>query len=179
MITVLGLSPRIAKEEILRRHEYFGQYGKIMRIQVQGPPAGPPPEKLFVGQLPKRDPRTTPVAMGIDLGKEQDWTVVTVLNSEGEGLEGGVRVSSVVAGSKGSAILEGITSASLRCMSASFHPRAVRRERNSASAPASCAARAYLSSHSSCSRSVNTGTGFLITTGLRHTRQQRGGERQH
>ena len=40
---------------------------------------------LFVGQLPKRDPRTTPVAMGIDLGKEQDWTVVTVLNTEGEG----------------------------------------------------------------------------------------------
>jgi hypothetical protein len=26
---VMGLSPRIAKEEILRRHEYFGQYGKV------------------------------------------------------------------------------------------------------------------------------------------------------
>ena len=38
IVYVMGLSPRIAKEEILRRHEYFGQYGKIMRIQVS--PAG-------------------------------------------------------------------------------------------------------------------------------------------
>lgn len=34
IVYVMGLSPRIAKEEILRRHEYFGQYGKILRIQV-------------------------------------------------------------------------------------------------------------------------------------------------
>lgn len=34
LVYVMGLSPRIAKEEILRRHEYFGQYGKILRIQV-------------------------------------------------------------------------------------------------------------------------------------------------
>lgn len=38
IVYVMGLSPRIAKEEILRRYEYFGQYGKIMRIQVS--PAG-------------------------------------------------------------------------------------------------------------------------------------------
>eukprot|EP00325_Prymnesiales_sp_UTEX-LB-985_P026056 CAMPEP_0174728646 /NCGR_PEP_ID=MMETSP1094-20130205/52129_1 /TAXON_ID=156173 /ORGANISM="Chrysochromulina brevifilum, Strain UTEX LB 985" /LENGTH=827 /DNA_ID=CAMNT_0015930611 /DNA_START=112 /DNA_END=2595 /DNA_ORIENTATION=+ len=38
IVYVMGLSPRIAKEEILRRHDYFGQYGKIMRIQVS--PAG-------------------------------------------------------------------------------------------------------------------------------------------
>ncbi len=38
IVYVMGLSPRIAKEEILRRHEYFGQYGKILRIQVS--PAG-------------------------------------------------------------------------------------------------------------------------------------------
>ena len=31
IIDVMGLSPRIAKEEILRRHEYFGQYGKVRR----------------------------------------------------------------------------------------------------------------------------------------------------
>lgn len=36
LVYVMGLSPRIAKEEILRRHEYFGQYGKILRIQVNG-----------------------------------------------------------------------------------------------------------------------------------------------
>jgi hypothetical protein len=34
LVYVMGLSPRIAKEDILRRHEYFGQYGKILRIQV-------------------------------------------------------------------------------------------------------------------------------------------------
>jgi len=33
-VHVTGLSPRIAKEEILRRHEYFGQYGKIVRVAV-------------------------------------------------------------------------------------------------------------------------------------------------
>ena len=46
IVYVMGLSPRIAKEEILRRHEYFGQYGKIMRIQVSpagtAPTSGPP-----------------------------------------------------------------------------------------------------------------------------------------
>lgn len=36
LVYVMGLSPRIAKEDILRRHEYFGQYGKILRIQVNG-----------------------------------------------------------------------------------------------------------------------------------------------
>lgn len=38
IVYVMGLSPRIAKEEVLRRHDYFGQYGKILRIQVS--PAG-------------------------------------------------------------------------------------------------------------------------------------------
>ena len=36
VVHVIGLSPRIAKEDVLRRHEYFGQYGKILRVQVTG-----------------------------------------------------------------------------------------------------------------------------------------------
>ena len=40
-IHVAGLSPRIAKEEILRRHEYFGQYGKIQRVVVHPVAASP------------------------------------------------------------------------------------------------------------------------------------------
>lgn len=31
---VIGISPTIAKEEFLRRYEYFGQYGKILQITV-------------------------------------------------------------------------------------------------------------------------------------------------
>lgn len=36
LVFVTGLSPRIAKEEIMRRQEYFGQYGKILKV-VLGP----------------------------------------------------------------------------------------------------------------------------------------------
>jgi len=46
IIYVTGLSPRVAKEEIMRRNEYFGQYGKILKVQlnpassaVSGPPS--------------------------------------------------------------------------------------------------------------------------------------------
>jgi CCR4-NOT transcription complex subunit 4 len=31
---VIGISPSIAKDEILRRYEYFGQYGKINQITI-------------------------------------------------------------------------------------------------------------------------------------------------
>jgi len=39
---------------------------------------------LFVGSLPERSSAEAPVGLGIDLGKEQDWTVVTKINSLGE-----------------------------------------------------------------------------------------------
>jgi CCR4-NOT transcription complex subunit 4 len=31
---VIGISPNIAKEEVLRRFEYFGQYGKILNVTI-------------------------------------------------------------------------------------------------------------------------------------------------
>jgi CCR4-NOT transcription complex subunit 4 len=31
---VIGISPNIAKEDLMRRFEYFGQYGKIQSITV-------------------------------------------------------------------------------------------------------------------------------------------------
>ncbi|MBL4850211.1 MAG: terminase family protein [Planctomycetes bacterium] len=39
---------------------------------------------LFVGSLPERSLDEASVGLGIDLGKEQDWTVVTRINSLGE-----------------------------------------------------------------------------------------------
>ena len=39
---------------------------------------------LFVGSLPERKPIEALIGLGIDLGKEQDWTVVTKINSFGE-----------------------------------------------------------------------------------------------
>ena len=38
LVYVMGLSPRIAREEILRRHEYFGQYGKVLKIVITHTP---------------------------------------------------------------------------------------------------------------------------------------------
>lgn len=34
LVYVIGLPPRIANEEILRQHDYFGQYGKIIKVVV-------------------------------------------------------------------------------------------------------------------------------------------------
>lgn len=34
LVYVIGLSPRIAKEDTLRSHEYFGQYGNIIKLVV-------------------------------------------------------------------------------------------------------------------------------------------------
>ena len=34
LVYVIGLSPKIANEETLRSHEYFGQYGKIVKLVV-------------------------------------------------------------------------------------------------------------------------------------------------
>lgn len=48
LVYVIGLSPAIAKEEVLRRNEFFGQYGRIQKIVVNrshvhggGDPGGP------------------------------------------------------------------------------------------------------------------------------------------
>lgn len=34
LVYVIGLPPRLANEEILRQHDYFGQYGKIVKIVI-------------------------------------------------------------------------------------------------------------------------------------------------
>ncbi|CDI74130.1 hypothetical protein EPH_0031260 [Eimeria praecox] len=34
LVYVIGIPPSIAKKEILRRHEFFGQYGKVLQIVV-------------------------------------------------------------------------------------------------------------------------------------------------
>ena len=34
LVYVIGLSPDLASEELLKRREYFGQYGKIRKIAV-------------------------------------------------------------------------------------------------------------------------------------------------
>ena len=34
IVYVIGLSPQIAREEVLRRYEYFGQYGRITTITI-------------------------------------------------------------------------------------------------------------------------------------------------
>jgi RNA recognition motif-containing protein len=38
LVYVLGLPPKICSEEILRQHEYFGQYGKILKIVINRRP---------------------------------------------------------------------------------------------------------------------------------------------
>jgi CCR4-NOT transcription complex subunit 4 len=35
---VIGVAPSIAKEEVLKRYEYFGQYGKILQITIKDDP---------------------------------------------------------------------------------------------------------------------------------------------
>ncbi|CAH1763669.1 7353_t:CDS:10, partial [Entrophospora sp. SA101] len=55
LVYVIGISPKIANEEILRSHDYFGQYGKIAKIVVnrRNPPPsnvpGAPPPQPSVG----------------------------------------------------------------------------------------------------------------------------------
>jgi len=51
VISVTGLSPRIAKEEIMRRQEYFGQYGKIMRVMLNNVPSNTPGPPSFSCQI--------------------------------------------------------------------------------------------------------------------------------
>ena len=51
VISVTGLSPRIAKEEIMRRQEYFGQYGKIMRVVLNNTPSNTPGPPSFSCQI--------------------------------------------------------------------------------------------------------------------------------
>ncbi|KAG9285322.1 hypothetical protein G9A89_010797 [Geosiphon pyriformis] len=55
LVYVIGLSPKTATEEVLRSHDYFGQYGKIAKIVVnrRNPPVstvlGAPPPQPSVG----------------------------------------------------------------------------------------------------------------------------------
>ncbi|KAI9009772.1 RING/Ubox like zinc-binding domain-containing protein [Gaertneriomyces semiglobifer] len=49
LVYVLGLPSKIATEEILRSHEYFGQYGKIIRVVVNRKAHGHAP---VVSQVP-------------------------------------------------------------------------------------------------------------------------------
>jgi hypothetical protein len=51
VISVTGLSPRIAKEEIMRRQEYFGQYGKILRVLLNNVPSNTPGPPSFSCQI--------------------------------------------------------------------------------------------------------------------------------
>merc|ERR1719456_322898 len=37
LVCVIGLAPTLAKPEILRKHEYFGQYGKLKKVVVSRP----------------------------------------------------------------------------------------------------------------------------------------------
>ncbi|CAG8710231.1 11106_t:CDS:2, partial [Dentiscutata erythropus] len=65
LVYVIGLSPKIANEEILRSHDYFGQYGKIAKIVVnrRNPPAStvpstPPPQPsvgVYITYVRKED----------------------------------------------------------------------------------------------------------------------------
>ena len=34
ILYVIGVAPSIAKEEVLKKYEYFGQYGKILQITI-------------------------------------------------------------------------------------------------------------------------------------------------
>ena len=34
LVFVIGLSPRLAEPEILRKNEYFGKYGKIYKVVI-------------------------------------------------------------------------------------------------------------------------------------------------
>ena len=34
LVFVVGLSPRIADPDILRKHEYFGKFGKILKVVI-------------------------------------------------------------------------------------------------------------------------------------------------
>ena len=56
-VYVTGLSPRLAKEEIMRRQEYFGQYGRILRVALGPPPpsAGGPPSLSCTISYSSRD----------------------------------------------------------------------------------------------------------------------------
>ncbi|KAI9010696.1 RING/Ubox like zinc-binding domain-containing protein [Hyaloraphidium curvatum] len=54
LVYVIGLHPRLASEEILRQHEYFGQFGPIKKIVISrrasGPSgAGPTPSNQNLG----------------------------------------------------------------------------------------------------------------------------------
>lgn len=38
LVYVLGLPPKVCSEEILRQNDYFGQYGKILKIVINRRP---------------------------------------------------------------------------------------------------------------------------------------------
>jgi CCR4-NOT transcription complex subunit 4 len=39
LVFVVGLSPRLADQEILKKSEYFGKYGKILKIVINPTPS--------------------------------------------------------------------------------------------------------------------------------------------
>lgn len=43
LVYVVGLSPRVADPEILKKNEYFGRYGKIQKIVTSATPSLPAP----------------------------------------------------------------------------------------------------------------------------------------
>ena len=66
MVHVTGLSPRIAKEEILRRNEYFGQYGNILKVVLSGAPkvaSGPPTQSCSITYASRDEAEQAPDPM--------------------------------------------------------------------------------------------------------------------
>jgi hypothetical protein len=39
LVFVIGLSPRLADAEVLRKHEYFGKFGKILKVVINPSPS--------------------------------------------------------------------------------------------------------------------------------------------
>jgi len=39
LVFVIGLSPRLADAEVLKKHEYFGKFGKILKVVINPSPS--------------------------------------------------------------------------------------------------------------------------------------------
>lgn len=39
LVFVVGLSPRLADPEVLKKHEYFGRFGKILKVVINPSPS--------------------------------------------------------------------------------------------------------------------------------------------
>jgi CCR4-NOT transcription complex subunit 4 len=49
LVFVIGLSPRLADAEMLKKHEYFGKFGKIHKIVVNSSNIYPGPQGPSLG----------------------------------------------------------------------------------------------------------------------------------